>query len=87
MQLTGVRVPDSVIASANTAKALLNHLITKPKPRKLVEALVQKDELITLPNVSIYADRITPIDKETTVGRWKVIKKELEERGLPITGH
>lgn len=87
MQLTGIRIPDSVISSANTAKALLNHLLTKPKPRKLVDALVQRDELIALPNVSIYPERITPIDKETMVGRWKVIKKELEERGLPTTGH
>ena len=87
MQLTGIRVPDSAITSSNNAKALLSHLLTKTKPRKLVDALVQRDELIALPNVSIYPSRITPIDKETMVGRWKVIKKELEERGLPVTGH
>lgn len=87
LQLTGIRISDSVISSSNTAKALLAHLITPPKPRKLVDALEQKEELLTLPNVHVYPSRITPIDKEQRVGRWKVIEKELQERGLPVLGH
>jgi Ribosomal subunit 39S len=87
MQLTGLRIPDAAIMPAKTVKALLAHLIKPPKPRKLVEALEQKEELMNLPNVSIYAKRITPIDKHKSVGRWKVIEKELMERGLPVTGH
>ncbi|KAK0104576.1 hypothetical protein ONS95_004862 [Cadophora gregata] len=87
MQLTGIRIPDAHLNSSKTASALLKFLIIPPKPRKLVEVLSQKEDLVTLPNVSIYARRITPIDRERSLGRWKVIEKELEEKGLPITGH
>lgn len=34
----------------------------------------------------IHGRRQTPIDKEKEVGRWKVIEKELRERGLPVVG-
>lgn len=87
MQLTGIRVSDSVISSANTAKALLGHFVTPSKARKLVDALELKEELMTLPNVHVYPARITPIDKERSVGRWKIIEKELRERGLPVLGN
>merc|ERR1712225_226795 len=87
MQLTGIRIPDAHLNSTKTASALLKLLVIPPKPRKVVDALSQKEDLITLPNVSIYPKRITPIDKERSLGRWKVIEKELEEKGLPITGH
>ncbi|KAH7403423.1 ribosomal subunit 39S-domain-containing protein [Cadophora sp. MPI-SDFR-AT-0126] len=87
MQLTGIRIPDAHLNATKTASALLKFLVVPPKPRKLVDALSQKDDLVTLPNVSIYPKRITPIDRERSLGRWKVIEKELEEKGLPITGH
>ncbi|PVH87268.1 hypothetical protein DL98DRAFT_510132 [Cadophora sp. DSE1049] len=87
MQLTGIRIPDAHLNSTKTASALLKFLVVPPKPRKLVDALSQKEDLVTLPNVSIYPKRITPIDRERSLGRWKVIEKELEEKGLPITGH
>jgi hypothetical protein len=85
--LTGVRVPDSALKSAQTAQSLLSHLVTPPKPRKLIEALEQKEDLITLPNVSVFPKRVTPIDREKAVGRWKLIVKELKDRDLPVTGH
>ena len=87
MQLTGIRIPDSAITPARNAQALLKQLIVPRKPRKIVEALEQKEDLINLPNVSVYARRVTPIDKERSVGRWKIIEQELQERGLPVTGH
>ena len=43
--------------------------------------------LTSLPNVEIFPRRHTPVDKEKTVGRWKVIEKELQKRGLPVLGH
>jgi hypothetical protein len=87
MQLTGVRIPDSAIKSANTAQALLNYITTPPKPSKLIDALTQKQDLMNLPNVTIFSRRVTAIDKERTVGRWKIIEEELKKRGLPMKGH
>jgi hypothetical protein len=68
-------------------QALLAHLITPPKPRKLVDALKKKEDLLALPNVSVFERRVTPIDKEKSVGRWKIIEQELQKRDLPVTGH
>ncbi|TVY42846.1 hypothetical protein LSUB1_G003757 [Lachnellula subtilissima] len=87
LQLTGVRVPDSAIRSTRTAQSILSHLVTPPKPRKLIDALEQKEDLITLPNVSVFAKRVTPIHREKSIGRWKLIEKELESRDLPVTGN
>ena len=39
------------------------------------------------PNVTIVPRRQTYQDREMEVGRWKVIKKELENRGLPVYAH
>jgi len=36
-----------------------------------------------LSNVKVHSHKIRAIEKETVVGRWKVIE---EERGLPVTG-
>jgi hypothetical protein len=68
-------------------QALLTHLVTPPKPRKIVDALKQKEDLLALPNVSVFERRVTPIDKEKSVGRWKIIEQELKRRDLPVTGH
>ncbi|RFU27593.1 hypothetical protein B7463_g8760, partial [Scytalidium lignicola] len=87
VQLTGIRIPDHAIQSSKTVKDFLSHLVTPPKPRVLAEVLSQKEELLTLPNVNVYSRRITSIDQERALGRWKVIEKELEARGLPVTGH
>jgi hypothetical protein len=87
MQLTGIRIPDPVIQTANTAQALLRYLIAPPKPRKLTEALAQNEELLGLLNLRVYEKRITPVDREMSIGRWKLIEKELQVRGLPVFGH
>ncbi|KAL2067340.1 hypothetical protein VTL71DRAFT_1765 [Oculimacula yallundae] len=87
MQLTGIRIPDAHLGSSKTASALLKYLIVQPKPRKLVDALSQKEDLVSLPNVSIFPKRITPVQVERSLGRWKIIEEELQQRGLPVTGH
>jgi hypothetical protein len=51
-QLTGLCFPDAALKSTNTVQSLLSHLIKPPKPRKLKEALQQKEELVKLPNRS-----------------------------------
>jgi len=87
MQLTGRRIPDPALQDINSARALLGHLVAKPKPPKLAERLTLKEQLVELPNVQLRERRWTPIDKEKDVGRWKVIVRELKERGLPVTGN
>lgn len=56
----------------------------RPKPRKLVQTLTAKEDLVALPNVKIIGRKVTDIDKEIAVGRWKVIEEELVKRGLPV---
>ena len=87
MQLTGIRIPDPVIGRLHDVQSLHSHLVTPPKAKKLAHALAQIEQLTSLPNVSLHERRVTPIDKEKMVGRWKVIERELLDRGLPVTGN
>ncbi|KAI9856000.1 MAG: hypothetical protein M1813_009325 [Trichoglossum hirsutum] len=86
IQLTGCLLPDPQIHALTTTSSLLNHLVTPPPPKKLAEVLGEDDTLVDLPNVRVFDRRVTPVDREKAVGRWKVIEKELEERGLPVLG-
>lgn len=58
----------------------------QPKPTKLAEELEQKNLFDELANVRTQDTKIRQIQKETEVGRWKVIEEELDRRGLPATG-
>jgi hypothetical protein len=87
LQLTGIRMSDADINASKNVSDLLGFMATPPKPKKVIESLAQKQTLFDLPNVKIHARRVTPIDKERSVGRWKIIEKELETRGLPVVGH
>ncbi|KAH7050311.1 ribosomal subunit 39S-domain-containing protein [Macrophomina phaseolina] len=87
MQLTGIRIPDPVIADSATAGILLNKITVRPEPKKLADKLGHDQKFAKLPNVKISSRRITPIDKEKEVGRWKVIEQKLLDRNLPVTGH
>lgn len=85
MQLTGRRIPDPDIASMKDSKALFAHLVQKPKAEKLMQTL-RANKVVDLPNVELLGQRFTSIHKEREIGRWKVIERELEARGLPVTG-
>ena len=85
MQLSGRRLADPAIEGISDPKSLLTHLVKKPKTKKLVESLLE-NETINLPHVDIRERRFTPIDQEKEIGRWKIIERELETRGLPVTG-
>jgi hypothetical protein len=87
MQLTGVRIPDPAIDQCTSTVNLFDTITTKPKPRKLAQLLDESSELESMPNVKLASRRVTPIDKEKELGRWKVIEKELMTRGLPVVGH
>jgi hypothetical protein len=84
MQLTGTRIADPNIRSIATVQDLLYNLIERPKPRKLAQALEQKNNLVSLPNVKVIGRKVTDVDKERSVGRWKIIEAELIKRGLPV---
>ena len=47
---------------------------------------MEKGHLMGQSNVMVAPRRETPVDKEKEVGRWKVIERELRERGLPVLG-
>ncbi|KAF2234358.1 hypothetical protein EV356DRAFT_501908 [Viridothelium virens] len=87
MQLIGKPISDPIIQRSKTAGELSSNLLIKPKPKKLYKALQDNDSLSNLTNVKVHDRRVTPIDKETGVGRWKVIEQELLYRDLPVTGH
>ncbi|OHF00961.1 hypothetical protein CORC01_03789 [Colletotrichum orchidophilum] len=86
-QLTGHNVHDAKLAQVNTVGDLIATIVKPPKPTKVAEAIALQGELLELPNVRVRDRRVTPIDKEVEVGRWKVIRRELQKRRLPVTGH
>ncbi|KAK3303168.1 uncharacterized protein B0T15DRAFT_401992 [Chaetomium strumarium] len=85
-QLTGHRLHDGKLCALHTVDSLLKQLVEPPKPKKLVELVESKGVFKDLPNVRVFPRRVTPIDKEKMVGRWKIIVKELEKRELPVIG-
>ena len=85
MQRTGTKLSDRFVQQCNNVGMLYDKLIEEDKPKKLAEQMEQDPKLAPLPNVKIHTRRISPIDKEKEVGRWKVIEQELTERGLPVT--
>lgn len=85
-QLTGKLIPDAKLGAAKTINDILVLATKAPKPKSLAEELELTGRLDNLANVSLHSRRITTIDKEVAVGRWKVIEEELVKRGLPSTG-
>jgi hypothetical protein len=82
MRRTGRRVPDSKIASSKTAFALYSQLRLQEKPKKLAQAIEEEGRL-HLPNVKVIPRKVTEVDTDISKGRWKVIRKALEDRNLP----
>lgn len=85
-QLTGTLLPDAKLGAIRTPRDFLALYTVKPKAKKLHLHIRESHEFKSLPNVKIHGRRITPIDKEKAVGRWKVIEEELKMRDLPVTG-
>jgi hypothetical protein len=85
-QLTGHVVPDGKLVGMKNIGALVAHVVKPPKAKKLAEEIQAKGDLLELPNVHVFPRRVTPVDKENMVGRWKIIERELEKRGLPVLG-
>ncbi|KAK0644196.1 hypothetical protein B0T16DRAFT_447920 [Cercophora newfieldiana] len=85
-KLTGHVIPDGKLVGVDTIGALVARIVKPPKAKKLVEDIKAKGDLLELPNVHVYPRRITPVDKQNMVGRWKIIERELQKRGLPVLG-
>ncbi|KAM0357910.1 hypothetical protein ACHAPZ_002524 [Fusarium culmorum] len=86
-QLTGHFIPDVKLAAAKTPRELIIVALTiNKRGKKLAEVLEEQKALAALPNVTVHNRRVTPIDREVAVGRWKVIEEELRKRDLPLTG-
>ncbi|KAG6028331.1 hypothetical protein E4U19_001571 [Claviceps sp. Clav32 group G5] len=85
-QTTGVLVPDARLGAARTIKHILTLAVKKPTPPKLATLLEERGVFQELPNFKLHSRKLGPIDRETAVGRWKVIEQELQKRGLPVTG-
>ncbi|KAK1782403.1 ribosomal subunit 39S-domain-containing protein [Copromyces sp. CBS 386.78] len=85
-KMTGHLLSDGKLTSIQTVANFMDALVTPPKPKKLAEQIEQNSILPELPNVKVYPRRVTPVDKEKMVGRWKVIQKELQKRELPVLG-
>ena len=86
MQLTGRRIPDHIISKLGSLRDLHNFLMQSPKPKKLAHVLMEDEQLQSLPNVKVIPKRVTPINSDLAVGRWKVIENELLQRGLQVVG-
>lgn len=86
MQLSGKRVPDPVISRADTLAGLYDAFKVREKPAKLAKT----PEFQRLPdisaNIAVHSKRRTPVHKEKSIGRWKVIEEELTLRNLPVFG-
>ena len=80
-------IPSAKLSAIFTVRTLLANLVKPPKPRKLAEEIQASGELESLSNITVYDRRITPVDKQKMVGRWKVIVEELEKRNMPVTGY
>ncbi|KAK8200109.1 hypothetical protein HDK77DRAFT_220327 [Phyllosticta capitalensis] len=89
MKDTGIRIYDITLQRCNDPAFLLaciGQQLKVTKKEKLAETLKKNDRFDGVSNVKIVDRRVTPIDKEKEVGRWKLIEDELLERGLPVTG-
>ncbi|KAG5957760.1 hypothetical protein E4U58_005675 [Claviceps cyperi] len=85
-QTTGVLISDARLGAARNIKHFLTLAVKKPTPPKLATLLEERGVFQDMPNVKLHSRKLGPIDRETAVGRWKVIEQELQKRGLPVTG-
>ena len=83
-QLLGLRIPDPQIAKIDNTQSLLETLLKKSKPKKLVEEIGKDGRLEGLKNLQVVGRRYSVIDREEEVGRLKLVEKELLKRRLPI---
>ncbi|KAK3672989.1 hypothetical protein LTR78_007100 [Recurvomyces mirabilis] len=87
LRVSGRRISDAALNSSHTLSDLYSHLTAKTKSPSLARAPeIRRLKATSAANVSFVPRKVTMIDREKQVGRWKVIEEELVARGLPVTG-
>jgi hypothetical protein len=88
-----MRLPDPMLSKlSQNPTATFRHLVEdileahQKAPKNTQQALVAARDLMSQGNVKIARRRVTPVDKEKGIGRWKRITSELGSRGLPVLG-
>lgn len=71
------------MSDAKTWRDVYESVKEREAPKKLVDSK-QVEQLREGSNVTVYARRRSMHQKEDEIGRWKLIERELEERGLPL---
>lgn len=85
MKRTGRRISDSHFAASTTAGALFNNLQKRRDTEKLAK-LITKEQRLSFPNVTLKERKVSPYHEDAELGRWKIIREELEKRYLPEFG-
>jgi hypothetical protein len=83
-QLTGFYFPDVNTTKIQNVQQVVDYLeqAISPPPKKLAPQLAEKEELQNLPNVRIYSMKRTKAHNDRDLGREKLIREALRERGL-----
>ena len=91
MQLTGTKIPDHALSKANELGILMQQGFRWKRPERLAKELLTESKDFKknkkwdiAPNVTVHTKRETYVNKEKSVGRWKVIEKELKKRDLHL---
>ena len=78
MKRTGRRIPDGNINGGSNAGALFS-LLMKQKSKAKLAKVVSAEKRLELPNVSLNEREVLPEHEDLELGRWKVIRQELEK--------
>lgn len=82
-QLSGHLLPDPLVHSASTVNDAVDYVrnVLSPK-KKLANRLNARESIRKLPNITVLNSKYTKGDMDEKMGRGKVIRAVLQERGL-----
>jgi hypothetical protein len=83
MRRTGRRVPDSSLHRCVDAGSLYKLLTEKRRKKTNLAEIITEEQILNMPNVKFSNFKRGKFVKDIDEGRWKVIRRELEARGLP----
>jgi len=83
MRRTGRRVPDNGLHRCADAGSLYTLLTEKRRKKAKLAEIITEGQILDMPNVKFSNYKRGKFVKDIDEGRWKVIRRELEARGLP----